>query len=33
MTFRLSSDAIRLVIPALSLSLLLAAVFWLQPRA
>lgn len=33
MTLRLSSDAIRLVIPALSLSLLLAAVFWLQPRA
>jgi ribose transport system permease protein len=33
MTFRLSSEAIRLVIPALSLSLLLAAVFWLQPRA
>ncbi|YCI06547.1 ABC transporter permease (plasmid) [Ensifer sp. D2-11] len=33
MKFRLSSDAIRLVIPALSLSLLLAAVFWLQPRA
>ena len=33
MTFRLSSDAMRLAIPALSLTLLLAAVFWLQPRA
>ncbi|MBB3387798.1 ribose transport system permease protein [Rhizobium sp. BK275] len=33
MTFRLSSDAMRLTIPALSLTLLLAAVFWLQPRA
>ncbi|MGZ2425903.1 ABC transporter permease [Rhizobium laguerreae] len=33
MTFRLSSDALRLAIPALSLTLLLAAVFWLQPRA
>ncbi|RUM00659.1 ABC transporter permease [Rhizobium chutanense] len=33
MTVRLSSDALRLAIPALSLTLLLAAVFWLQPRA
>ncbi len=33
MTFRLSSDTMRLAIPALSLTLLLAAVFWLQPRA
>ena len=33
MMFRLSSDAMRLAIPALSLTLLLAAVFWLQPRA
>ncbi|MDC9811577.1 ABC transporter permease [Rhizobium binxianense] len=33
MTVRLSSDAMRLAIPALSLTLLLAAVFWLQPRA
>ena len=33
MTFRLSHDAMRLAIPALSLTLLLAAVFWLQPRA
>ncbi|MBX4927668.1 ABC transporter permease [Rhizobium binae] len=33
MTFRLSSDAMRLAIPALSLTLLLASVFWLQPRA
>ncbi|ARQ14245.1 sugar ABC transporter permease protein (plasmid) [Rhizobium etli] len=33
MTARLSSDAMRLAIPALSLTLLLAAVFWLQPRA
>lgn len=30
---RLSSDTIRLLIPALSLTVLLAAVFWLQPRA
>ncbi|MCA1491622.1 ABC transporter permease [Ensifer sp. NBAIM29] len=28
-----SADAIRLAIPALSLTVLLAAVFWLQPRA
>ncbi len=33
MRIRLSSDAMRLAIPALSLTLLLAAVFWLQPRA
>ncbi|QRM57272.1 ABC transporter permease [Sinorhizobium sp. BG8] len=33
MKFRLSSETMRLVIPALSLVLLLAAVFWLQPRA
>ncbi|MDZ7600203.1 MAG: ABC transporter permease, partial [Hoeflea sp.] len=33
MRLRLSSDAVRLVIPALSLTILLAAVFWLQPRA
>ncbi|MBX5136436.1 ABC transporter permease [Rhizobium lentis] len=33
MMVRLSSDALRLAIPALSLTLLLAAVFWLQPRA
>ena len=30
---RLSTDSIRLLIPALSLTVLLAAVFWLQPRA
>lgn len=30
---RLSSDTIRLIVPALSLSVLLIAVFWLQPRA
>ncbi|AOF92774.1 ABC transporter permease [Sinorhizobium sp. RAC02] len=30
---RISSDALRLLIPALSLTVLLAAVFWLQPRA
>ena len=30
---RISSDALRLAIPALSLTVLLAAVFWLQPRA
>ncbi|KNY15270.1 ABC transporter permease [Shinella sp. SUS2] len=30
---RLSNDALRLLIPALSLTVLLAAVFWLQPRA
>lgn len=29
----LSSDTIRLLVPALSLAVLLAAVFWLQPRA
>ncbi|MQW89400.1 ABC transporter permease [Sinorhizobium saheli] len=29
----LSADAMRLAIPALSLTILLAAVFWLQPRA
>jgi ribose transport system permease protein len=33
MTFRISTGALRLAIPALSLTLLLAAVFWLQPRA
>ncbi|MCF3638793.1 ABC transporter permease [Rhizobium sp. TRM95111] len=33
MRTRISSDALRLAIPALSLTLLLAAVFWLQPRA
>ncbi|MFC3076161.1 ABC transporter permease [Shinella pollutisoli] len=33
MKLRLSADAIRLLIPALSLTVLLAAVFWLQPRA
>lgn len=33
MKLRLTSDAMRLVIPALSLTILLAAVFWLQPRA
>ncbi|ASY59342.1 MULTISPECIES: ABC transporter permease [Sinorhizobium] len=33
MRLRLSTDAIRLAIPALSLTVLLAAVFWLQPRA
>jgi ribose transport system permease protein len=33
MTFRFSADAMRLAIPALSLTLLLASVFWLQPRA
>jgi ribose transport system permease protein len=30
---RLSTDTVRLLIPALSLTVLLAAVFWLQPRA
>ncbi|MFB9791049.1 ABC transporter permease [Shinella granuli] len=30
---RMSNDAVRLLIPALSLTVLLAAVFWLQPRA
>jgi ribose transport system permease protein len=30
---RLSTETIRLLIPALSLTVLLAAVFWLQPRA
>lgn len=30
---RMSNDALRLLIPALSLTVLLAAVFWLQPRA
>ena len=30
---RMPNDALRLLIPALSLTLLLAAVFWLQPRA
>ncbi|GAA4163527.1 ABC transporter permease [Shinella granuli] len=29
----MSNDAVRLLIPALSLTVLLAAVFWLQPRA
>ena len=29
----ISADALRLAIPALSLTVLLAAVFWLQPRA
>ncbi|WP_042779101.1 ABC transporter permease [Sinorhizobium fredii] len=33
MRVRISADAIRLTIPALSLTVLLAAVFWLQPRA
>jgi ribose transport system permease protein len=33
MRVRVSSDALRLAVPALSLTLLLAAVFWLQPRA
>jgi ribose transport system permease protein len=33
MTFRISTGALRLATPALSLTLLLAAVFWLQPRA
>lgn len=33
MIARLSSDTIRLIVPALSLSVLLIAVFWLQPRA
>ncbi len=33
MRLTLSADAIRLAIPALSLTVLLAAVFWLQPRA
>ena len=33
MKLRLTSDAMRLVIPALSMTVLLAAVFWLQPRA
>lgn len=33
MKLRLTSDAIRLLIPALSMTVLLAAVFWLQPRA
>ena len=33
MKLRLSADAMRLLIPALSLTVLLAAVFWLQPRA
>lgn len=33
MTPRLSADSIRLLIPALSLAVLLAAVFYLQPRA
>ena len=33
MSFRISADTLRLVIPALSLTVLLAAVFWLQPRA
>jgi ribose transport system permease protein len=30
---KVSADAIRLAVPALSLALLLGAVFWLQPRA
>jgi ribose transport system permease protein len=33
MKLRLTSDAMRLLIPALSMTVLLAAVFWLQPRA
>ncbi|WP_159585329.1 ABC transporter permease [Chelativorans xinjiangense] len=33
MNLRPSSDTIRLIVPALSLASLLAAVFWLQPRA
>jgi len=33
MRTRISADAVRLLIPALSLTVLLAAVFWLQPRA
>ena len=33
MKLRLTSDAMRLLIPALSITVLLAAVFWLQPRA
>ena len=33
MRLRITSDAMRLAIPALSLTILLAAVFWLQPRA
>lgn len=33
MRLRISADTLRLVIPALSLTVLLAAVFWLQPRA
>ena len=33
MKLRITSDAMRLAIPALSLTILLAAVFWLQPRA
>lgn len=33
MKLRLTSDVMRLVIPALSMTVLLAAVFWLQPRA
>ncbi len=33
MKLHLTSDAIRLLIPALSMTVLLAAVFWLQPRA
>ena len=33
MKLRITSDTMRLAIPALSLTILLAAVFWLQPRA
>ena len=33
MKLRLTSDLMRLLIPALSMTVLLAAVFWLQPRA
>ncbi|OAP36920.1 ABC transporter permease [Sinorhizobium glycinis] len=33
MRLTVSADAVRLTIPALALTLLLAAVFWLQPRA
>lgn len=33
MNIRLSSETLRLMLPALSLTVLLAAVFWLQPRA
>ncbi|MCT8997475.1 ABC transporter permease [Chelativorans intermedius] len=33
MNLRLPSETVRLLIPALSLTALLAAVFWLQPRA